>query len=389
MSTSPVSHVNQVVNNVISQAKPASSLHAEKLALLKKRMEAEKAYAELLRRASASAGSLFPDHTFSPLSPTLGSRSPSELTSDIVSSKTSVKKPAPSYTEGSARTPSPQRTFDEPPLSPLSPSELEEAAVPVPATTPVRTVKIAPVAIPTEMSQASSSLSSASASSSASNAPSTPVATPTTAQAALMSPPAAKAVKVAARMIEGPKRRPLVVVKKHDVNATAAATPTPATPPKHSSSSSRCAAATQGSPLFVKTPQKYHAWSFVDKNLVDGEANSKLRSLYRKPVNTFVETSPQLKEDTARIRLEGLRPDENGQIHVKRRRIDGAIYKASYQIHGVSLYPVQGPGARTLTGAEISFHVENYRQNLDHYSSFADYMAQTSSSGAATAVASY
>lgn len=317
MSTSPVSPYHATPNPVTAKEEPVRGLSSDKLALLMQRMEAEKAYAKTVAEAAARASSPIDD--FSPSSPD----------HDVEDS------PPATFV---VRTPSPILISDGAPLSLLPESVLEKPALLPPPTTPVRVATITSAILP------SPSAFSAPPATPSNKRKLASAATPgsSASGAALMSPPAPRT----SRAVQVPKR---VLPIMAPVAAPA--------------------------PFVVKTPQKYHGNRFFDSIIKPtGEINAKGRRLTGKAFNTIVDHSPNLKIDTAYIRQHGLKPDENGVIHV-RRSIGGQMYEASYKMHGKSLYPIESPSAHTFTGEELGRHLATYVKNAGAYGSFKRYKA--------------
>ena len=355
MSTSPVRCHLQTPSSLAAVSAPISDgKQAQLRALLFKRMEDERAYQALLQ---ACQGRDSPSNASPSLSP-MGRSQAGDAGFSI-----------------SRRTPSPHFSFDKRSPSPLPERSLGAAVVPAVATA-ARVTQIVPASpatpsaaqvanpilatlqTPRKAKPPTASLNAPQANLGASQ---TPMGQPVTPQKAK---PAAAAAATALLTPPAASERLNVVKRKAPLQLQ----------PK-------------SAPVVVKTPQKYHAWSYIAGNIkADGQPNSKLRSLFGKQHNTFVDHSPQLKQDTATIRAKQLKPDATGEYQVKRRKKDGTSYEARYGMHGISLYPKEGEGARTLTGAQVARFVAEYSKVM-HKMSPKEFAAGWSPSAPAASAA--
>lgn len=350
MSTSPVRcHLQPHIPLIADSAPNPDGKKAQMLALLFKKMEEERTYQALLQACQSRDSS----PSLSPM-----------LQAAERDGSFSINR----------RTPSPRFSFDKRSPSPLPEQSLGTAVVQAVATPAARVTQMAPASLErTPAAQAANPILAALQTPHKAKPPTTPLNAP---QANLGAP-------------QIPMGQPVTPQKTKPAAAAAALLTPPAAPERLNVVKRKAPLQLQpkSAPVVVKTPQKYHAWSYIAANIkADGQPNCKLKGLIGKKFNTFVDHSPQLKQDTATIRAKQLQPDATGEYQVKRRKKDGTSYEARYGTHGISLYPKEGEGARTLTGKQVAEFIADYSKVM-HKLSPKEFAAGWSPSTPAAAAA--
>lgn len=143
------------------------------------------------------------------------------------------------------------------------------------------------------------------------------------------------------------------------------------------------------------TPCDYHYAEFFDTATA-----KQIKKFAGKKLHSIVLT-PDFRGDISEVRASKIPADENGNVHVKRRRVGNAadVTDRTYALHaapnpktGVNrLYPTGGDGIITMTGAELVTHFNAFlaqRQSV-HQTTFRSYLSTAFKPKAAAAAAPF